>query len=224
MSEEQSVKAAGVDTGQTDEEERVLGVNPMKERSRVFIGCLYELHRRNPRYCFTAAFVDKMFRPYLLNKLSRWNGDIQAAVDLWCDDPAVAEEQYGHISKWDVSHVTNMEGLFREKGKFNEDISAWDVSNVTAIESMFHGASAFNQPLAAWDVSQVKNMHRIFKSAIRFNQPIGNWDTSNVKNMSTMFSGARAFNQPIDNWDVSKVEDMGYMFTEAEAFNQPIGN
>ena len=94
-----------------------MAVNPIKERSRAFIGCLYELHRRNPRLCFTAAFIDKIFRPYLLNKLSKWNGDIRAAVNLWCSDPAAAEEQYGHISKWDVSCVTNMERLFDGKEK-----------------------------------------------------------------------------------------------------------
>ena len=109
-----SMQGAGGDFVQAEEE---MAVNPMKERSRAFIGCLYELHRRNHRLCFTAAFIDKMFRPYLLNKLSRWDGDIRAAVNLWCSDPAAAEEQYGHISKWDVSCVTNMERLFDGKEK-----------------------------------------------------------------------------------------------------------
>ena len=131
------------------------------------------MHRRNPRYCFTAAFVDKMFRPYLLNKKSRWNGDIQAAVNLWCSNPAAAEEQYGHLSKWDVPHVTKMDSLFRDKDRFNEDIGAWDVSSVTTMERMFFYAGAFNQPLAAWDVSNVEVMHWMFTGATAFNQPIG---------------------------------------------------
>ena len=151
-----SMQAVGGDPGLAEEEQMV--VNPMKERSRAFIGCLYELHRRNSRFCFTAAFIDKIFRPYLLNNLSRWDGDIREAVNLWCWNPAAAEERYGHINKWDVSHVTNMEGLFYDKRTFNEDIGAWDVSSVTTMKDMFCTAAAFNQPLADWDVSKAKNM------------------------------------------------------------------
>jgi surface protein len=137
-------------------------VNPLKERSRAFICCLYELHRRNSLLCFTAAFIDKIFRPYLLNKLSRWDGDIQAAVDLWCSDFAAAEEQYGHISKWDVSHVTNMSRLFDGKVAFNEDIRAWDVGSVTSMGYKFGGAKSFNQPIGNWNVSKVTTMERMF--------------------------------------------------------------
>ena len=86
------------------------------------------------------------------------DGDIREAVNLWCSDPAAAEEQYGHISTWDVTCVTNMEGLFRDKNSFNEDIGAWDVSSVRTMQDMFHSAEAFNQPLAGWDVSKVENM------------------------------------------------------------------
>jgi hypothetical protein len=113
---------------------------------------LYELHKRNSRMCSTAAFIDKAFRPYLLNKLSRWDGDIKKAVDLWCSDPAAADEQYGHISKWDVSHVTNMDEPFCRKNKLNDDIRAWDISSVTTMERMFRAARAFNKPLGNWDV------------------------------------------------------------------------
>merc|ERR1712185_211216 len=39
-------------------------------------------------------------------KLIRHDGDIYQAVEEWCSDPEAAEEKYGHISDWDVSHVT----------------------------------------------------------------------------------------------------------------------
>ena len=162
-------------------------VNPWKERSCAFIGCLYELHRRNSRYCFTAAFIDKMFRPYLLDKKFRWNGDIREAVKLWCSDPAAAEERYGHISQWDVSCVTNMGYLFREKSEFNDNIQAWDVSKVMDMGCMFEDAAAFNQPLAAWKVSKVKNMYYMFGGARSFNQPLDAWDMSSVTSMMRMF-------------------------------------
>jgi len=63
-----------------------------------------------------------LFGPYLLNNKSKWDGDIHEAVKLWCSDPAAAEQKYGHISKWDVSRVTNVSTLFRGKQDFNKNI------------------------------------------------------------------------------------------------------
>ena len=50
----------------------------------------------------------------------------------------------GDISAWDVSNVTNMDGMFCECTKFNSNISSWDVSNVTNMSDMFYGCSSFN--------------------------------------------------------------------------------
>ena len=36
------------------------------------------------------------------------DADIHEAVNLWFSNKAEAETQYGHISEWDVSSVTNM--------------------------------------------------------------------------------------------------------------------
>ncbi len=54
----------------------------------------------------------------------------------------------GDISKWDVSNVTNMYGMFHFS-LFNGDISKWDVSNVTNMNEMFKDSS-FNKDLEAW--------------------------------------------------------------------------
>ena len=68
---------------------------------------------------------------------------------------------YGPISNWNVSNVTNMSKLFYDKN-FNEDISNWNVTNVTDMSEMFLSAKSFNQPLNNWDVSNVKNMKYMF--------------------------------------------------------------
>ena len=34
---------------------------------------------------------------------------------------------FSGIEKWDVSNVTNMEGMFEKATSFNQDISDWDV-------------------------------------------------------------------------------------------------
>ena len=55
---------------------------------------------------------------------------------------------------WDVSNVTDMNGMFRRAERFNQDLSGWDVSHVTDIDEMFSAALAFNQPLGAWNLAQ----------------------------------------------------------------------
>ena len=91
-------------------------------------------------------------------KLMRYNGDVYQAVNEWCSDPEAAEEKYGHISEWDVSKVTSMRELFKDKKDFNDDLSRWDVSNVTDMYWMFYNATSFNSDLSGWNVSNVTNM------------------------------------------------------------------
>jgi surface protein len=70
--------------------------------------------------------------------------NLQDAVNLWITNEAEATGEYGEISTWDVSTVTDMTSLFSSKGTFNADISDWDVSSVTSMKGLFHYATAFN--------------------------------------------------------------------------------
>ena len=97
MESMQAAGAAGAKAEKTEGGEEA--INPMKEETYAFIGCLYQLRKIYKLQGFNPDFTKKMFGPYILNKLSRWDGDIKRAVDLWWSDPATAEEKYGHISK-----------------------------------------------------------------------------------------------------------------------------
>ena len=125
---------------------------------------------------------------------------------------------------WDVSQVTDMSELFKDKAQFNVNIGQWDTSSVTTMENMFSGAVLFNQDISKWDTSRVTTMHRMFTTANVFNQDIGSWDTSQVTNMAYMFYQAAMFNQDIGSWDTSQVTNMAYMFNRAAMFNQDIGS
>ena len=59
----------------------------------------------------------------------------------WCRSPQQSAA-YSNIpiSNWDVSQVTNMGELFKDRRNFNDDISNWDVSSVTNISYMFYNA------------------------------------------------------------------------------------
>ena len=127
-----------------------------------------------------------------------------------------------NISGWNTASVTNMSFMFDANFAFNQDISGWDTSNVTTMSRMFSGANVFNQDISGWNVSNVTDMSVMFFSARAFNQGIGGWDVSSVTGMNSMFSGALAFNQNISGWDVSSVTSMRDMFNTARVFNADI--
>ena len=68
-------------------------------------------------------------------------------------------DKYGEINNWDVSKVTDMDGMFAAATSFNQPLNNWDVSNVTSMGGMFEGASSFNQPLNKWNVSNVESVN-----------------------------------------------------------------
>ena len=79
-------------------------------------------------------------------------------------------ENYGHISNWDVTNIKDMSNLFTiVPTDFDEPIGGWDVSRVTNMEGMFFELTSFNQPLNNWDVSNVTNMALMFTEATSFN-------------------------------------------------------
>ena len=137
---------------------------------------------------------------------------------------ATATEFNQPLNNWDVSHVTNMQGMFAEAVKFNQPLNNWVVSSVTNMSGTFVAAMKFNQNINSWNVSNVTDMSNMFGNADDFNQPLNNWVTSKVTNMSGMFSMASKFNQDINSWDVSKVTNMSGMFDGAKVFNKPLNN
>jgi surface protein len=207
--------------------------NPIKKQNWDTLRVLHQIAKQKTKASGygtgIGALSDKRFLKQVIGpmmrgkKLSRTNDDIKDAVDLWCN-PAThdqAKEQYGDISLWDVSQVTDMRLLFYDREMFDDDdITQWNVSNVTNMKSMFGFSKSFNQNIGRWDVSNVKDMNNMFSNATTFNQDIGDWNVSKVKDMSGMFRSAVAFNQDIGRWNVSKVTNMVMMFNEARAFNQ----
>ena len=99
------------------------------------------------------------------------------------------------IVGWDVSHITNMQGMFNASG-FNQNIQSWDVSKVTNMSNMFV-RTPFNQDIGNWDVGAVTNMHSVFHQS-SFNQNIGSWNIRSMKTMEDMF---KAVTLPINIYD-----------------------
>ena len=73
---------------------------------------------------------------------------LQTALTMWADDRAAALREYGPISGWDVSAITDMSYLFQPlvevglQASFDQnwegmDLSGWDTSSVTDMSRMF---------------------------------------------------------------------------------------
>ena len=116
------------------------------------------------------------------------------------------------ISKWNVSNVENMRGMFYECYNFNCDLSKWDVKNVKDMHCMFYFCKNFNQDISRWNVKKVEDMYCMFYRCINFNQNISRWDVSNVENTQFMFKGCKNFNQDLSGWALSKISST--MFEE----------
>ena len=65
----------------------------------------------------------------------------------WCDDESTAQENYGDISTWDVSRVTDMERLFDSCTSTTLSIDNWNTSNVVTMRMMFLNAEFFDRDI-----------------------------------------------------------------------------
>ena len=147
-----------------------------------------------------------------------------------------AIELYGHVSTWDTSGVTsmqgrlpiphlffrkgcessNVQGLWMGKAGFDEDLSKWDVSQVTDMSNLFCNAESYNHSLETWDVRMQRDSCTAVPH-VKFSLQV-----SSAVHMTCMFSGAKQFNQPLLAWRTGKVERMQGMFFNAASFNQPL--
>ena len=107
---------------------------------------------------------------------------------------------YGPISEWDVSSITDMNGLFRNLATFNENVSTWNTSSVTDMSHMF--SVRFPCQLTSWPLPPSLNalLPEIINCLPFSRAPF------------SMSQGAAAFNNHSLSFDTSSVTDMSYMF------------
>lgn len=112
------------------------------------------------------------------------------------------------ISKWDVSHVTDMGYMFAHK-QFNGDISKWDVSSVCNMACMFDTCS-FNGNISGWNIKSLKNCQYMFADS-DFNGDISGWDVSHINSMDRMFTGSKMY-RDLSCWNVTNTKYKYEMF------------
>ena len=148
------------------------------------------------------------------------DSNFMTAINLWFSNESTTKDNYGHISDWNVSAVTNMSQAFKDRISFNEDISKWDVSGVKNFSGFFRGAKSFNQDITKWDTSSATTFAEMFRDATSFNQAIGDWNVSSLLSLEKIFWSATAFNQDLSNWDITGVNTMGYIFASADSLSE----
>lgn len=105
------------------------------------------------------------------------------------------------ISKWDVSRVDDMAGMFKNCTLFNQDISKWDVSNVSDYDLMFDRCFSFNAPIINWSILPSSQTNYMFQTATAFNQDLSNWIIENSPYQWLSFdNGAMSWTLPRPNW------------------------
>ncbi|MDA7838788.1 BspA family leucine-rich repeat surface protein [bacterium] len=139
---------------------------------------------------------------------------LEASADGKCLDLTNTE-----MAAWDVSEVTNMAELFKNKRTFDVDIGDWDVSEVTNMADMFYGAKFFNRNLDQWDTSKVENMDRMFFNAHEFNGIVNPWNIASVTSLKQMFYNARRFSDDITGWNYQVGLNYSHMMTGADIFH-----
>ena len=172
------------------------------------------------------------------------SGEACCSTDTNCADPSSARcGSAGCVDmpEWDVSLVTDMSELFKDKADFNVDISAWDTSQVTDMGTMFWRLRV--QPrhriveyLAGHEhVGHVPMRRRVQSrsdrdtagqnmNAISWRRRSTTdrlaWNTSQVQKLTAHMPEPPVQRKPSATWNTSQVTDMADMFHHA-AIVQP---
>lgn len=142
------------------------------------------------------------------------NDELKEAVKIWCKNREKGLEQFGHISLWDTSKITDMSSLF--------ECNCHVVVYVHDEYCKHYPRDRF------WHLRQIELRHKyrpqahechceldkinIIRSTCycgkkNFNDNINNWNMSNVINTKFMFRNCIKFNQPLNRWQFSKLNE-----------------
>lgn len=129
------------------------------------------------------------------------------------------------VSKWDMSHVKEMNAMFSDCRDFTSDLSKWNLDHeIDNMNSMLNGCIKFQSDLSGWKVGKVKHMSYLFNGCESFTSDLSKWDVSSALSMAGMFANCKSFTSDLSNWKVDKVEYMQYMFWGCKEFNSDLSN
>ena len=117
-----------------------------------------------------------------------------------------------------LGNVSSMNSMF-SNCPFNQNIASWDVSNVSDFNGMFSGNTVFNQDISGWTLrtSVYLDMRNMFSGAASFDQDLGGWDVSWLRYAANMFNNSGLSVENYDNlligWSVTT-----FVYTGSKSF------
>ncbi|ADR24135.1 PARCEL domain protein [Mycoplasma leachii PG50] len=99
---------------------------------------------------------------------------------------------------WDTSEIIDMSYTFYNNETINADLSSWKTNKVTNMQGMFKNAIKFNnngKPLK-WDTSKVTSMNSMFDGAKKFNQNLRSWVVDEIKDNKNFSRGSGFSHEP----------------------------
>ena len=155
---------------------------------------------------FGRNFTNATYYP-LRNYAPANNNDYPYNNTYWAGKPTTfTYVPYVGIIVENGDKITNGNQMFYTNSNFNDpDISLWDMSNLTNMDGMFWGATNFNQNISSWNTSNVTIMQKAFYQCTNFNQNLSSWNTGSVTNMYGMFEDCTNFNQNCATWNVAGI-------------------
>ena len=129
-------------------------------------------------------------------------------------------KDFSGLETWDVSHITDMSGMFDDCKSFTgKEIENWNVSNVTNMGLMFVDCEKFNANLSKWDIKSVEKTAFMFQNCKSFTgKGLERWNTKNIVNMMGMFKGCEKFNIDLSFWKTYNLKKMMYVFQNCRNF------
>ena len=143
-------------------------------------------------------------------------GSLQAALARWCAEPE-SDKSLGPISSWNVTAVTDMEGLVSNMAEHDCAATFNEVQHPHTARPRLK--IHLQPPLCSHAHPRCAATPRSHLSAPRSSsQDIDDWDVGRVTSMGSMFSYCSSFNQPLNSWNVARVTNLQQLFYAAKAF------
>ena len=129
------------------------------------------------------------------------------------------------ISNFDLSKVTNIEGIFYGCNNLAKipDISKWNTENINNMSYLFYNCSklVYLPDISNWNINQVKDLKYFFYNCCTLISlpDISKWNISKVEHLNCMFNKCKKLERlpDIDKWNTSNVSLMGGLFFECES-------
>ena len=128
--------------------------------------------------------------------------------------------KYGKIEDWDVSKISNFQGIFRYV-KFDDydkdfpsslSLNNWDMSNAEDISYMFCGSN-FNGYIDKWNTENIVLSRYTFNDSAfeGMGDDMKNWNVEKLEETTGMFSNSK-FTANISEWKLTSIKFMEKMF------------